>query len=84
MALGEVTDSKAVIVAIAEFDDVGRDAFLKKYGFSKARSYFIRSDGRRYDSKATSIRKWGLCQHRSSAAVKPLPSECSENSASRF
>ena len=52
MALGEVTDSKAVIVAIAEFDDVGRDAFLKKYGFSKARSYFIRSDGRRYDSKA--------------------------------
>ena len=76
MALGEVTDSKAVIVAIAEFDDVGRDAFLKKYGFSKARSYFIPA--------ATSIRKWGLCQHRSSAAVKPLPSECSENSASRF
>ncbi|HIF05800.1 MAG TPA: hypothetical protein EYQ64_02290, partial [Gemmatimonadetes bacterium] len=35
MALGEVTDSKAVIAAIAEFDDVGRDAFLKKYGSSK-------------------------------------------------
>lgn len=51
MALTDVTRA-AVITAIREFDDVGRAAFLDKYGFGRARSYFIRWEGRRYDSKA--------------------------------
>ena len=51
MALSDLTAS-AVIKAIQEFDQLGRDAFLKKYGFGKARSYELRIDGRSYNSKA--------------------------------
>lgn len=52
MALADLTDPDAVLKAIAEFDERGRDAFLDEYGFSPARDYFIVVDGKRYDSKA--------------------------------
>ena len=52
MALRDLTDRGAVLSAIEEFDQLGRVAFLKKYGFGHARSYFLRYRGRRYDSKA--------------------------------
>ena len=52
MALGDLTSRQAVLDAVAEFDRLGRDAFLGKYGFGKARDYFLVVDGRRYDSKA--------------------------------
>ena len=42
----------AVLDAIALFDDLGRDAFLRKFGFGKARSYQLLHNGREYDSKA--------------------------------
>jgi 5-methylcytosine-specific restriction protein A len=51
MALRDVTRS-AVLEAIREYDDIGRDAFLKHYGFGKARDYILRYNGRSYDSKA--------------------------------
>ncbi len=35
-----------------EFDRVGRDNFLRKYNFGPARAYFVRRDGKYYDSKA--------------------------------
>ena len=35
-----------------EYDALGRNAFLAKYGFGQSRSYFLVSDGKRYDSKA--------------------------------
>ncbi|WP_230772677.1 hypothetical protein [Sphingomonas sp. Leaf4] len=38
--------------AIAEFDDIGRSAFLERYGFNGARDYFVVHEGRRYASKA--------------------------------
>jgi hypothetical protein len=44
-----LTDSKAVLSALHEFDTIGRDAFLAKYGFGPAKSYFVEYDGRRYD-----------------------------------
>ena len=44
--------ASAVLRAIEEFDQLGRDAFLEKYGFGKAREYLIQKDGRLYDSKA--------------------------------
>ena len=37
---------------MAEFDEIGRDAFLEKYGFGPAREYVVVEDGREYDSKA--------------------------------
>jgi hypothetical protein len=47
-----VTEQSAVEAAMDEFDQIGRDAFLKKYGFGPALRYFIMSNGRQYDSKA--------------------------------
>ena len=52
MGLGDLTSRQAVLDAMAEFDRLGRDAFLDKYGFGRARDYFLVVDGRRYDSKA--------------------------------
>lgn len=52
MSLSELTDPKAVRQAMAEFDRMGRAAFLQRYGFGKARDYLLRESGRSYDSKA--------------------------------
>lgn len=35
------------LAALEEFDRIGRSAFLEKYGFGEAKSYFIRRNGRR-------------------------------------
>ncbi|MFC1509177.1 EVE domain-containing protein [Candidatus Omnitrophota bacterium] len=52
MSLSELTDRQAILKAIEEFDELGRNNFLRKYGFRQARSYFILYQGARYDSKA--------------------------------
>ena len=52
MAFADVNDPAAVRQAVQEYDRVGGDAFLKKYGFRKARGYFLALNGKRYDSKA--------------------------------
>lgn len=51
MSLADITSS-AVQSAINEFDDLGREAFLAKYGFADAKRYWLLQDGRRYPSKA--------------------------------
>ena len=51
MALSDLT-ADAVLKAIAEFDQLEREAFLERYGFGPARSYFLVHEGRQYDSKA--------------------------------
>ncbi len=51
MGLGDVT-AEGVKRSMAEFDRLGGEAFRKKYGFGRARRYFLISGGRRYDSKA--------------------------------
>lgn len=48
----DLTSAAAVKQAIAEFDALGRSAFLEKYQFGNARSYFLLHLGKRYDSKA--------------------------------
>jgi 5-methylcytosine-specific restriction protein A len=52
MSLADLDDRGAVLRAVEEFDRLGRDAFLEKYGFRPARGYFLVVGGRRYDSKA--------------------------------
>lgn len=52
MSLSGLTDKEAVLRAIEEFDALGRGAFLARYGFGQARSYFLLYRGARYDSKA--------------------------------
>ncbi|MGW5376458.1 hypothetical protein ACWESM_13515 [Nocardia sp. NPDC003999] len=44
--------SDAVLSAIQEFDDSGREKFLADHGFGKARGYYIEHNGTLYDSKA--------------------------------
>lgn len=51
MALSHI-DRAAVIRAIEEFDRLGRDTFLRRHGFGRSRSYFLRYGGMLYDSKA--------------------------------
>jgi len=50
--LGDLTSAAAVESALDEFDELGREAFLERYGFGRARRYFVRRDGKYYDSKA--------------------------------
>ena len=50
--LSDLTSRTAVLNAIAEFDDLGREAFLEKYGYGPARRYFLEYNSRQYDSKA--------------------------------
>jgi len=39
-------------MALDEFDRIGREEFLRRYRFGKARAYFIVRNGMEYDSKA--------------------------------
>ncbi len=52
MALSDLSAPAAVLRALEEYDDIGQAAFLDRYGFGRARSYFVIRDGQRYDSKA--------------------------------
>jgi 5-methylcytosine-specific restriction protein A len=51
---------EGVLRAIAEFDTLGRVPFLERYGFNRARDYFLVHQGKRYDSKpiAAVAHKW--------------------------
>ena len=51
MGLGDLTDRRAVLDALLEFDTIGRNAFLAKYGYGRATAYFVQHDGKAYDSK---------------------------------
>ena len=51
MPLEALTSREAVLAAMAEFDNVGREEFLAKYGFHPARDILVLHEGRRYDSK---------------------------------
>ena len=51
MALTDIT-REAVLAAVAEYDELGQDQFLAKYGFDRARLYVLVHDGKPYDSKA--------------------------------
>jgi hypothetical protein len=52
MALEELTSPDAVLQAIHEYERLGQDAFLGKYGFRPARNCLLLHEGERYDSKA--------------------------------
>lgn len=46
-----LTDTNAVELAMAEFDELGREMFLRKYGFTESTGYFVVRSNRPYDSK---------------------------------
>src|SRR5690349_15390903 len=41
-----------VLAAIHEYDEVGQEAFLDRYGFAASREYVLHHGGHDYDSKA--------------------------------
>ena len=52
MTVGDLSDPAAVEEALSEFDRIGREAFLEKYGYGMAHSWVVIKHGREYDSKA--------------------------------
>jgi hypothetical protein len=78
MPLEALTDPNAVLAAIAEFDEIGRDQFLDRYGFLPARDVVLLHQERRYDSSRLSrlrtdisIRIWVRFVQASSAVGDP-------------
>lgn len=69
-SLHELTSRTAIMQAIDEYDRIGRDEFLARYGFGRARSYFLRYNGRNYDSKAIAGVACGF-QHPEWGPLKP-------------
>jgi 5-methylcytosine-specific restriction protein A len=51
MALSDITRD-AVLQAIGEYDRLGQEGFLERYGFDRARQYLLVHEGKGYDSKA--------------------------------
>jgi len=50
----------SVFQAMAEYSQLGRDHFLHKYGFGKAKDYFLLEGGTSYDSKAIAAAAHGF------------------------
>lgn len=48
----DLTNRNSVLDAIAECKTLGREAFLRRYGFGKARTLLLIHEGQTYDSKA--------------------------------
>jgi MoxR-like ATPase len=52
MSFSEIVNPESIIQATREFDEIGRESFLTKYGFSPSKVYFLKIKGKEYDSKA--------------------------------
>lgn len=50
MGMSDV-QSQHILSALSEYEAVGRDVFLEKYGFKPSRKFFLEHNGKRYDSK---------------------------------
>lgn len=71
VTLTSLRDRNAVLMAIREFDALGREAFLQKYGFGRSRQYLLVHDGGRYDSKAIA----GAALAFQAGVGRPLPAQ---------
>ena len=52
MSLSDIKSRQSILAAVEEYDRIGHDAFLTKYGFQDARAYFLIVNGKKYPSKA--------------------------------
>lgn len=55
-----LTSREAVLRAMAEYDELGREEFLERYGFGHAKQWKILHEGREYDQKAIYGVAWGF------------------------
>jgi 5-methylcytosine-specific restriction protein A len=56
----KLSSREAVLIAVAECDKLGREAFLAKYGYKKSRKYPLIYEGNEYDSKAIAGVAYGI------------------------
>jgi hypothetical protein len=70
VGLADLTDPEAVRAAIREYDELGQEAFLDRYGFGAARDWVLVYDGREYDSKAIVGAAHGV-QHPERGPLRP-------------
>ena len=87
MSLTELSSRAAVLAALREFDERGRELFLSNYGFNYARSYFLSTKAPAMIQRlspelrmASSIRIWGHFVRQTSAAAKPQSRRCLRDS----
>ena len=59
MGWSEIEGKEPVLKAMAEYDRVGREKFLAKYGFKPSTKFFVRYKRRLYDVKALAGAAWG-------------------------
>src|SRR6516164_262206 len=78
MPLSDLTDPAAVSAAMDEFDRIGRNEFLQKYGFRPSRTYFVRRGDKYYDSTAIAGAAIGF-QHPQSGPLRPNEFSGGEN-----
>ena len=52
MATLRLHDPAFVVSAVREYDHLGREGFLRQYGYGRARRYYLLLNGKLYDSKA--------------------------------
>ena len=52
MAVQDLTQPSAVLQAVADFDNLGRSAFLALYGFGVSTKFFLVHENNCYDTKA--------------------------------
>src|SRR6478736_710067 len=82
MSLSELTDPAAVYNALGEYRAVGRSAFLAKYGFGQARTYWLVDRGERFDSKAIVGAAFGF-QHPEHGPLGPADFSGGEDTVAR-
>jgi hypothetical protein len=52
LPMPKIQHRESILSAIEEYETLGRDRFLRRYGFGPAQSYFLVHGGKWYDSKA--------------------------------
>ena len=52
MGYNDISRRSSILRAVEECNSLGQEQFLQKYGFGKARNYFLEINGVYYDSKA--------------------------------
>ena len=60
MALSDLTAS-AVVKAIEEFDQLGRDSFLRKYGFRRARRFVLQRGASHTTRRPSQAQRMDTC-----------------------
>lgn len=55
----KIKHRESVLRAIRELEMLGRDRFLKRFGFGRSRNYFLIHNGKEYDSKAIAAVAFG-------------------------